>query len=288
MYLKIQNLFFTILIICLFNAGANAQFGIQVNTGLMNYGGDLQRSPFTFKESRLTAGGSLLYSFHNFVLRGSLTAGGIQADDAKTKVYAARNLSFKSSIKEISGCLEYDIKLHEESKFIPYIFAGIGYFHFNPYTYYNSKKVYLQPLGTEGQGLSIYPNKKPYSLTQHNFPLGLGVKYKLSDNWLVGLEFNTRLIFTDYLDDVSNKYPDEKTLFKERGQLAVDLSFRGNEVDPAATFPSSSKLRGNPKQNDNFYTSVVTLTYMFPEPGFNSASGHGRHAASINCPKKVH
>ncbi len=287
MYLKAQNFFFSIVLICLFGVNANAQLGIQMNTGLMNYGGDLQRNPYTFNQSRLTAGAALLYNFHNFVLRGSLAYGGIQAGDSTTKVYASRNLNFKSSISDLNACLEYDIRLHEDSKFIPYIFAGIGVFHFNPYTFYNSKKVFLQPLGTEGEGLSIYPDRKLYKLTQNEYPLGLGVKYKIADSWLIGLEFNTRLIFTDYLDDVSNSYPDETALRNEHGQLAVDLSFRTNEINPSATFPSG-KARGNPKQNDNFYSSVITLTYIIPEPNFGGGSGHGRHAASINCPKKVH
>ena len=165
MHLKAQY-FFCILFICLFNADANAQLGIQINTGLMNYGGDLQRAPYTFNQAQLTAGAALLYGFHNFVLRGAFSYGGIQADDAKSKVYTARNLSFKSPVSEFNACLEYDIRLHEDSKFIPYVFAGAGVFHFNPYTYDNSKKVYLQPLGTEGQGLSIYPDRKPYKLTQ--------------------------------------------------------------------------------------------------------------------------
>ena len=288
MRLKAKYFFFVVLLICLFKVDANAQLSFQINTGLMNYGGDLQRNSYTFNQSRLTAGAALLYSFHNFVLRGALSYGGIQADDAKTQVNASRNLNFKSSISEFNACLEYDIRIHEDSKFIPYVFAGVGVFHFNPYTFYDSKKVFLQPLTTEGEGLSIYPNTKPYALTKREYPLGLGAKYKITNNLLAGIEFNSRIIFTDYLDDVSNDYPDKNILLKERSQLAVDLSFRGDEIHSAATFPAAGKPRGNPKQNDNFYSSVVTLTYTIPQPNFGSASAHGRQAASISCPKKVH
>lgn len=279
---------FFILLFCLIKTNVHAQLGIQINTGLMNYGGDLQRSPYTFNEARLTAGAALTYNINKFVLSAGLVYGNIQADDKKAKIYKERNLNFKSAISEFNFCVEYDYMPRKENKLIPYVFAGVGAYHYNPYTYYDSQKVYLQPLGTEGEGLSIFPDKKLYALTNIEVPLGIGVKYKVSSDLLIGIEFNSRLIFTDYLDDVSDKYPDKNILFKEHGQLAVDLSYRGDELNPGSTFPTGG-TRGNPHQNDNFYTSVITFTYIFPNQHlFGNSSGHGRRAASINCPKKIH
>lgn len=276
-----------LLLLCLCKTSLYAQLGIQLNGGIMNYGGDLQAKVYTLNQSELTGGVALLYGFNNFFLRAGFNYGSVQADDAKSKI-AYRNLSFKSNISDVNLSLGYDIKLHEDSKLIPYVFAGVGMYHYNPYTYYDSQKIYLRPLSTEGEGLSIYPNKKFYSLTNVEVPLGVGVKYKIAPDFLLGIEFNSRLIFTDYLDDVSETYPDETELFKERGQLAVNLSYRGNQVDPTTTFPSG-RLRGNPHHNDNFYSSVITLTYIFPQSkSFGGVSGHGRHEASVNCPKKIH
>lgn len=276
-----------ILLTCLQTALNAQNLSVQINSGLMNYGGDLQTQVYTFNEAELTAGANIKYSIKNFGLRLGFNYGSVQADDKKIKQFAARNLNFKSKIAEANLCFEYDFfATDDDKKFLPYFFLGGGIFHFNPYTYYNGQKIYLQPLGTEGEGLTIYPNRKTYSLTQIEVPYGVGMRYKLSSNFLIGLEFNSRHLFTDYLDDVSRDYPDESELFKAHGQLAVDLSYRGDEIDPSATFPKAGRMRGNPRQKDNYYTSVLTLTYIFPDHSlFKNFSTHDKH--SLNCPKKV-
>ncbi|HVX25906.1 MAG TPA: DUF6089 family protein [Parafilimonas sp.] len=286
----LRNLVFRIFILltCLHTTLHAQDLSLQFNGGLMNYGGDLQSQVYTFKESELTAGANIRYTIKNYSLRLGFNYGSVQGDDKKGTQYASRNLNFNSNIVEGNLCLEYDLfAMDDDKKFIPYAFLGGGVFHFNPYTNYNGQKVYLQPLGTEGEGLSIYPNRKIYALTQIEVPYGVGVRYKLSSNFLIGLEFNSRHLFTDYLDDVSRTYPDESELFKAHGQLAVDLSYRGNEVNPSSHFPAAGKMRGNPHQKDNFYTSVLTLTYIFPDHSlFNGFSS--RDKRSLNCPKKVH
>ena len=39
--------------------------------------------------------------------------------------------------------------------FTPYVTLGIGAFSYDPYAYLNGEKIYLRPLGTEGQGSSF-------------------------------------------------------------------------------------------------------------------------------------
>ncbi len=91
-------------------------------------------------------------------------------------------------------------------------------------------RVYLKPLSTEGEGLPGYPDRKPYSLTQLAIPFGGGVKFAITNDWHIGLEVGLRKLFTDYLDDVSSTYADPNDLLTAKGQLAVDLSYRGDEV----------------------------------------------------------
>ena len=106
------------------------------------------------------------------------------------------------------------------------IFLGVGVFHFNPYTYDNNgKKAYLQP-GTEGQGLASYPTRKKYSLLQPFIPFGGGFKLNMGENLEVGFELGYRILFTDYLDDVSKTYPNMKALREGNGTEAVELSYR--------------------------------------------------------------
>jgi hypothetical protein len=264
---------------------SNAQLSIQLSPGIMNYGGDLQNKVYTLQDAQFSIGGSLIYSIDKFGIKGSLTYGNVQGDDSTNTGFTGRNLSFGSKIYEASLCLQYDFfRLDENRKFTPYIFAGIAIFHFSPYTYYKRNKVFLSPIGTEGQGLALYPDRKFYKLNQAAIPLGIGFKYRVADNIYLGFEFNSRFLFTDYLDDVSSTYPDQNALFMQRGQRAVDLSYRGNETNPGHPFPSGS-TRGNPKLNDNYYTTTFSFIYVLPE-GFLFGGG-GKSPRNVGCPVNV-
>ena len=122
------------------------------------------------------------------------------------------------------------------------------------------KKYYLKPLSTEGQGLPGYPDKKTYSLTQLAIPFGGGVKFAVTDNLHLGLEVGFRKLFTDYLDDVSTTYADPADLLVARGQLAVDMSYRGDDVGNPI-YPAKGAGRGGPNYNDTYYFTGLHLTY---------------------------
>ncbi len=57
------------------------------------------------------------------------------------------------------------------------------------------------------------------------------------------------MVFTDYLDDVSNTYPQEAPLLRDRGFLAVELSWRRDEFD-GRPYPTDEILRGDPGFKD--------------------------------------
>src|SRR5204863_7192304 len=143
----------------------------------------------------------------------------------------------------------------------PYIIAGIGLYHFKPYTKDTSgNKTFLKPLSTEGEG--FVAGIKNYKLTQFSIPFGCGAEYSLNEDMRIGLEFGYRKIFTDYLDDVSNVYVDQTSLLNARGQKAVDLAYRGYEVH-AGPYPSAGISRGNPKNKDGYYYIAITYTVRY-------------------------
>lgn len=286
--LKILMHRYGVIVFMLFGHTVLAQeVSVQLSPGMMNYGGDLQSAAYTFKGAGFSFGADVFYRINKFSIRSGAHFGKVLGSDAKYTNYKSRNLEFASNIVDGNLCLQYDVFSLAEKKITPYLFAGVGIFHFNPYTNYNGQKVYLQPLGTEGQGLTAYPQRKMYALTQFNVPAGIGVKYKLSDRIQVGLELCGRMLLTDYLDDVSGKYPDENELFKGRGQLAVDLSFRGDELDPSLTFPSD-KQRGNPAHNDNYYTTSLTFIYTLTQHSlFGGIGKRNRAIKDLDCPKNV-
>ena len=90
----------------------------------------------------------------------------------------------------------------------------------------------LQPLCTEGQGSSAYPDRRPYTLTQLCFPFGVGVKFRLGKSFSFSAEYGFRKTWTDYLDDVSKTYVGSEVLHanSEDGALAAILADRSGEV----------------------------------------------------------
>ncbi len=227
----------------------------------MNYVGDLQDKFITTKEMCFAAAGGVSYQIIPHLSSNAfLTVGKVKASDSKNgERWKYRNLSFQSAILEVSLTAEYDILDMETpdkgNVFSPYIFAGVGMFHFNPYTFDASgKKVYLQPLGTEGE-------TTPYSLWQFCIPFGVGAKYAVSSSVRLSAEFSLRKLFTDYLDDVSqHQYADTTQLLLTHGPLAASLSYRADEI-PNSPYKFYG-YRGNPNKKDDYYSFIVRASFQ--------------------------
>lgn len=276
------------LILLLHNVVYGQRLSIDIMPGLMNYSGDLQPSPVTFKEALPAIELGISYKItDNIFIRGNYLAGQIQADDKKNPVkYHRRNLNFKSLILEGSFSVEYDLfKLRVDKSWTPYVFAGIGYYYFNPTTHDTAgNKFYLRPYGTEGQGLAQYPDRKFYDIYQFNVPAGVGLKYAVSDKVAIGFEFGIRKLFTDYLDDVSTTYPNQLALLNARGPKAVELSFRQGELDPSLTYTNDAR-RGSPTSKDYYYTGLVRFTYTLGSGSDGPVSTFSGSKKFLSCPK---
>lgn len=264
-----------ILIILLFISplGLMAQYwDMGVFLGGANYNGDLvdKGSILVAKETKFTYGFIARYNLSNrFSFKGSLYKGKISGSDNNavenySKKYT-RNLSFRSSIMDISATVEFNILQyktgHFKYKYAPYIFLGVGYLKFNPQAFYEGKWINLQPLGTEGQGFPLY-NDRIYSLSQIVIPFGVGWKQSLSRNISIGLELSARKTFTDYLDDVSTTYIEQDILTKTHGSISFELSNRTDEVGDGELIVYTNKSpRGNPDKKDWYYFAGFTITY---------------------------
>lgn len=249
-----------ILLCCLPLSLAAQNFHLSARAGIANYQGDLQAKKFTFKQGRFLASLGAQYDLsEHFTARTYFTFSSLQADDKKgTTSMQMRNLNFSTKLFDWELGAQYNILSLNNSWWTPYVFAGIGLYHFNPYTHTtDGTKTYLQPLSTEGEG--ILADKKTYALTQFNIPLGIGALYAVSEDVRVGLELGYRKLFTDYLDDVSSQYVDQATLLAARGQTAVDLAYRGDEVG-AGSYPAAKTARGNSGDKDGYYYVAFTIT----------------------------
>lgn len=251
---------------CLFaQEETNKSFTISLFTGLMNYQGDLNPTSFRFAHSNFNGGIIVRKPLSSlFTIRAGVNIGTIKAHDKSNSDYLKiRNLSFTSTVKEAYAALELTVPNLANERFTPYLYVGIAIFNFNPWTYDNSgAKIYLKPLSTEGQGLTQYPTKKPYNLTQLAIPYGAGMKFAISDGLALGVEFNHRKTFTDYLDDVSSNFVDRDVLLQARGAKAVELSYRGDELpNGSPLFPTQGDQRGTPTRKDWYYFFGVTMEF---------------------------
>ncbi len=254
------------------------------------YNGDLTAKIFSKKVTNGAIGFTINYeATDHLMVRTGVTysiVGGADRNSDKADM-RLRNLSFETTILEFSALAEYNLLNLYDSKYTPYAFAGLAVFKFDPYDYdLSGQKIFLKPLSTEGQGLSGYPDRKPYNLTQLAIPFGGGIKFAINDDLRVGVEFGLRYLFTDYLDDVSTNYVDRADLLAAKGQLAVDISYRGDEVTGGSlAYPAKGAQRGSPKSKDYYYFGGLHLTYRLGTDGGNSGGGR---KSQTGCPVNVY
>ncbi len=259
-------------IVFLFVANTSySQWEAEVMAGVSGYRGDLTQQYILPKTLRPAINVNLKYNFNNdFVIRGGIAWGKVTGNDKYNKdiFIHARNLNFKSQILELSICAEYNLLEPEIFYAYPYIFGGIGLFHFSPYTLdKDNKKTYLRPLSTEGQGIAEYPNRKPYSKTQFCMPFGAGWKYQLNNNFEIIYEIGYRLLFTDYLDDVSATFIDPAILLANRGPKAVELAYRANLLPSGHPLPQGNGAqRGNTSVKDWYFINGIKLLIHLGTP----------------------
>ncbi len=254
--------------------------------GFSNYQGDLQDKNFTTQQAKGAVSLGLRYNITNrFALRTNLSYAAVTADDKYTRQadLHARNLNFHTKITEANLLLDYNLLNLNYHRFSPYVFAGVAVFHYNPYTYDSlGAKVYLQPLSTEGQGLSA--NRKSYRLTQLAIPFGGGIRWRFTDNITLSYEIGLRKTNTDYLDDVSTTYVDQATLLAAKGAKAVEMAWRGGELKSGVTaYPAEGTIRGGSRFKDWYYFSGVSISI-----GLGKRRGfHGSDNGRTDCPKPV-
>ncbi len=273
--------FYAIIFTMLMSIGTYAQHHeIGVFGGVSYYMGDLTPGHFTIPGYNF----GLQYRYNinrRFAVRLVTHYGRINGDskyDSESKRY--KNLSFHSYIFDVEGGIEINFMEYEPGsknhRFTPYIFGGLSVFTFNPKTDYQGVEYELQPLGTEGQGLTAYPDNKPYKLAALAIPFGIGIKWSVSQKVSLNLEWGLRKTFTDYLDDVSTRYPDPTILRAEKGAVAAALSNRQHEqaaIDMGLDI--SIGPNGIPNQQADFDLYMTSLGSGGGQRGLENSDWYG-------------
>lgn len=234
-----------------------------------------------------------------FAIRIALNFGTLEGDDAIIKgkggyeeARRARNSDFKSKFQELFVVAEfYPGVLFEYEpedvyhKMRPYLLAGVGGFHFNPMGTdpLTGEWVALKPLRTEGQGMAEFPDRKEYKLYQVNVPMGVGMKYYITERSNLSLEVIHRTTFTDYIDDVSTRYIDPNLFYQYRPQYfttqTADLAARmANKSGTTGTRFEPGKKRGTAENNDAYYSIGFKFSTRI------GADGSSRWNNSTRCP----
>jgi len=199
---------------------ASAQ-GLEIGGGLgiAHVTGELSRQ-FQFGEVGLGGQGFVRYNFSNVVSARATGMGGfIHGADRPnpTDPFAdLRNMEFSRIVLEASAVIEYNFLDYKERTSLvnwsPYFFGGFGLSAF-----------------------SAKAEDSDYSRIQPVVPFGLGLKYRLTEQWNLEFEFGARKTFFDHLDKVSD-----------------------------APVPNKLKPRyGNELDNDWYYFTGISVSYTF-------------------------
>ena len=254
-----------LLIIILFLiTGGKISFAQEGNweIGLMGggagYMGDLNQN-HPLKVSGISAGVYGKKNFNQYLgVRLNYTYGQIQAKDSQSNnaQFRERNLSFNTSLNELCALIDFNFFNYNlgggTRQFTPYLFAGAGFVVFKPKVKYDGETYRLDRLATEGQ-------ENGYKNAVLTIPYGVGLRYNYKDTWSVFTELGYRTPLTDYIDDVSGRYPDsDKQVFVGSDGNRINLS------DPSiGQIGVAGTQRGDFRKRDTYLFVSVGISFTF-------------------------
>lgn len=237
------------------NFWSRSELGLHV--GQMYYIGEI--NPYIpFNESNNAFG--LMYRLNKhsrMSYRLNYTYGSLSGYDAKSNFAqnVNRNLSFQTSIHELSAGIELHFKMFQMgNKRYPETFYFIlegGIFRMNPKTNYGGQILALRELGTEGQ-----LGRKRYNLYQLCIPIGIGYKFNIGTFGTFNIDIAIRKTFTDYIDDVGSANYASQEDFYNHTDPDLSYALSNQSLDGSAT-----ERRGNPATKDWYVYAGATLAF---------------------------
>lgn len=215
---------FTLLPVLLFSQG---KFDLGLFLGYAEHGGDVhswgRHGAMLTENAHFAYGLRAKYKANeNLGIRlnywGSKISGqDINIDNEYASGHARRNYTFESNLSELSLSLEYDILGHKrwntekldvsdstldseektgmkyfKKQISPYIFGGFGLSFTDPTVNFNSE-----------MNTRISTDMANTEKTYIQLPIGVGLRFDVSENVYMGLEASSRIPLSDYLDGIS-------------------------------------------------------------------------------------
>ncbi len=243
------------------------EFG--VSAGIAHYFGDLNTRS-AINRPKASFGAFFRKQFNNYIgVKIAANYAFLAYSDvySKNEVQKTRNLSFNTNIWELSVSGDFNFfKFYpgvEGYTYTPYISLGVGLFTYDPYAYLNDEKYNLRSLGTEGQGSTNYPDRKPYGTTALCIPLAVGFKYNLSEKTNFFMEVGYRFTGTDYLDDVSGTYAPDADNFSAlpNGNPSPASLLADRSYEFGTPIGIKGRQRGNSSQKDAYVMAHVGVSF---------------------------
>lgn len=274
--------FLLFFLFCLFSRVYAQKSEVGGLIGPSYYWGDIVNN---IQMPNIRIGGSVFYRYHyspKIAFRANLSYARIRGADSISRGSSwqiNRNLSFWTDIYELSGVVEYNLipdnnkGRRVKTRSIPYVFGGIGIFHFNPKANnpITGEVNELQPLKLNGNS---------YSLNAICIPLGVGYRFYLNRRWQIGLEVGMRYSLSSYIDDVNGKstYPNQETLKSDEARIMYSPTERRIESIRAqgntyVAGPDGKERGKNEYISDVYFITGVTVSYRL-WPGL-----------SVRCPR---
>jgi hypothetical protein len=172
-----------------------------------------------------------------------------------------RNLRFDAPIVQFGTIVELyflpDKTILKQNAILPkrvrryfaYVFGGVSGMYFNPMASGLGKIYSLPALATEGTAYSTFTTA---------FPVGIGLEYLWKKKWNIGFEAGYVFTLTDYLDDVSGRYPDFSQMSRQES-----IYFSGGTR--IGGYPAPGSKRGNPANKDGYFFFSVNFIYKFSD-----------------------
>lgn len=137
-------------------------------------------------------------------------------DDLRSQHYY-----FRSNYNEFSLLAQYEFfSLNTQQNITPYVFAGIGTYTYKPY----QEVRVLRSDGSERNYNLAIQQLSSFNNQQVNFPIGVGLKYAMSNNVRLFAEGNYRLMQNSLLD---NYNLDDKNDGYYSIQLGISFKLNG-------------------------------------------------------------
>lgn len=222
----------TFLLVSIFSFISFCAFGQQskyagVTLGLSTYQGDLVQQSFSLKGAGILAGVFYKdYATPKFGLKGSINFATFSGDDTNfLDDVRDRRFSFKSNLIEFQGGLEFAPFAKDASSsgvfqggLTPYVSLGFSYVIVN------------SSPSAEGRILLLPEDDNPPK-GRFMLPVGLGLRYYLSEKITLSGQFDTYFLAGDYLDGISKSGNPEgdDLLFTGGISLAYRLGANANK-----------------------------------------------------------